>query len=207
MFDLIPHGEIVLTQIRINDLWLLLLAGAALELLCRLVLLNLKRKPSSLVEKQQNVQSLAKQADRMRKMGPSHFVETSKLERQLLSAERELAEAVAARKTRCEAVEKLLRKRLTYAAFAIVYLAYYSVPILTLDALAVPNTIGEFVASETYLKCLLFPVSTVGIGNKISRLGIESSVHGSSLSSLMVFWSAQTTVGMIMDAVDAYVLS
>jgi hypothetical protein len=207
MFDLIPHGEIVLTQIRINDLWLLLLAGAALELVCRLVLLNLKRKPASLVEKRRSVQSLTKQADRMRKMGPSHFVETSKLERQLLSAERELAEATALRKTKCERIEKFVKKRLTYAAFAVVYVAYYSVPIVTLDALAIPNTVGEFVSADTYLKCLLFPVSTIGIGNKMSRWGIAKAVQASSLSSLMVFWSAQTTMGMIMDAVDAYVLS
>jgi hypothetical protein len=143
----------------------------------------------------------------MRKMGPSHFVETSKLERQLLSAERDLAEAVAARKTKCEAVEKVLRKRLTYAAFAVVYLAYYGVPIVTLDALAIPHTVGEFVPADTYLKCLLFPVSAVGIGNKMSRWGISKAVQASSLSSLMVFWSAQTTMGMVMDAVDAYVLS
>jgi hypothetical protein len=139
-------------------------------------------------------------------MGPSHFVETSKAERQLLAAERELSEIHAGRKARCEAADRFFKKRLNYVLFAAVYAAYYSVPILTLDALAVPNTVGEFVPADTYLKCLLFPVSMIGLGNKVSRWGIPKEFQASSLSSLMVLWSAQTTVGMIMDAVEAHVL-
>jgi hypothetical protein len=206
MFDLIPHAEIVLTQIRVSDVWLLLGIGATIELVSRLILVYLKVKPALFLEKQQRVQSLSKQVDRMRKMGPSHFVETSKMERQLLAAERELSEIQAARKARYEAAESFVKKRLNYVLFAMVYAAYYSVPIVTLDALAVSNTVGEFVSADTYLKCLLFPVSMIGLGNKVSRWGIPKQVQASSISSLMVMWSAQTTVGMIMDAVEAHIL-
>jgi hypothetical protein len=207
MFDLIPHAEIVLTQIRVNDVWLLLAVGAGVEFVARIVLLGLRVKPKRVVETDLAVQDLSKRVEHLRKMGPSKFVETSKLERQLLAREKERAEARAARKARHAAADRIYKKRLNYLLFALVYAAYYSVPVLTLDALAVPDTVGEFVGADTYLKCLLFPVSAIGIGNKLSRWGIRpATAQASSLSSLMVLWSAQTTVGMVMDAVEAHVL-
>jgi hypothetical protein len=58
----------------------------------------------------------------------------------------------------------------------------------------------------SFLQALLFPVSYVGIGAKVSKWGIDSEVATSSIGALVVMWSAQVTTGKLMDAVDAYFL-
>lgn len=103
-------------------------------------------------------------------------------------------------------MEKLVKKTASPVLSLLVYVAYYGVPVLTLDALEVSNSLGDFVPASTYLKTLLFPVSVIGLGNKLSKWGIDKAVAPCSLSALMVVWSAQVTVGMLMDAVDSYVL-
>jgi hypothetical protein len=87
----IPHPAVVLSNIRVNDIWLLLSVGAVYELGCRLyVLFLVKMKPDALLKKEQYLKQLTVRANNARKLGPSAFVETSKLERQVLSLEKEL---------------------------------------------------------------------------------------------------------------------
>ena len=87
----LPHPQIVLSHIRINDVWLLLFVGAAYELLCRsYILLAVKLKSTALLQKEYLLQQLTSKTNQLRKLGPSSFVETSKLERQVLALEKEL---------------------------------------------------------------------------------------------------------------------
>lgn len=88
----LPHPQIVLSQIRINDVWLLLFIGSAYELLCRLyILFAIKLKSTSLLEKEYTLQQMTIKTNQLRKLGPSSFVETSKLERQVLALEKEIS--------------------------------------------------------------------------------------------------------------------
>jgi hypothetical protein len=88
----LPHPQIVLSQIRINDVWLLLFIGALYELLCRLyILLAVKLKSTALLQKEYTLQQMTIKTNQLRKLGPSSFVETSKLERQVLALEKELS--------------------------------------------------------------------------------------------------------------------
>lgn len=87
----LPHPAIVFSNIRVNDIWFLLIVGALYELGCRLyVLFLVKMKPDALLKKEHHLKQLTIRTNNARKLGPSAFVETSKLERQVLSLEKEL---------------------------------------------------------------------------------------------------------------------
>jgi hypothetical protein len=60
---------------------------------------------------------------------------------------------------------------------------------------------GASMKGATFTKAFMFPLSYVGIGMRISRWGLEDPSN--SIGSLLVFWSAQTTVGKIMDGAEA----
>jgi hypothetical protein len=94
----LPHAPIVLSQIRVNDLWFLLATGAVWEIFARVFVLFTKIKPDWLVQKEQQLRALNMQAAAKRKLGPQAFVETSKLERQVLALEKELATVQEGRK-------------------------------------------------------------------------------------------------------------
>lgn len=87
----VPHPAVVFSKIRVNDIWFLLAIGAVYELGCRLyVLFLVKMKPNALLKKEHDLKQLTIRTNNARKLGPSAFVETSKLERQVLSFEKEL---------------------------------------------------------------------------------------------------------------------
>lgn len=95
----LPHPRIILSQIRINDVWLLLFIGGAYELLCRsYMLFAIKLKSTALLQKEHSLQQLTSRTNQLRKLGPSSFVETSKLERQVLALEKELSAIYEQRK-------------------------------------------------------------------------------------------------------------
>jgi hypothetical protein len=94
----LPHAPIVLSQIRVNDLWFLLATGAVWEIFARVFVLFTKIKPDWLVQKEQQLRALNIQTAAKRKLGPQAFVETSKLERQVLALEKELATVQEGRK-------------------------------------------------------------------------------------------------------------
>lgn len=196
----IPHPPIHLSLIRIHDLWFLLAVGALYELLCRLYLLQIKIKPRHVLTLEAQHKSLQQQVEHKRKLGPSAFVETSKLERQLLQLEKELETVRAKRKTQAEATEKLLLRSGNMRLSFLVWVLWYSIPILRVDDLEI--AIGEYAPAGSFLKNLFFPISASGVGYRISKIGLPSAVD--SLGALLVMWSAQVTVGKLMDAVDAY---
>lgn len=106
-----------------------------------------------------------------------------------------------------DSIEKqLLRYGNMQVAFIIFFL-YYGVPILTVASGGeLPNTVGEYEPAGSFFKRMLFPVSYVGLGVKLSKWGMGGHVADSSIGALVVLWSAQVTVGKLMDAVDAYYL-
>lgn len=68
------------------------------------------------------------------------------------------------------------------------------------------NAVGDFESAGGFLKRILFPLSFVGVGFKMSKWGMVHDVVDSSIGALVVLWSAQVTAGKLMDALDAYYL-
>lgn len=95
---LLPHATIFLSQIRVNDIWFLLAVGFVWEAFARCMVLTANRKPQWLIQKQAQLQELQRNTNAKRKLGPQAFVETSKLERQVLALERELTGILDGRK-------------------------------------------------------------------------------------------------------------
>jgi len=95
---LIPHPPVFLSQIRVNDIWFLLAVGAIWEIGCRLFVLKVRIKPAWLTRKEDALRVLQAETNEKRKLGPQAFVETSKLERQVLAQEMELRKIYEERK-------------------------------------------------------------------------------------------------------------
>lgn len=205
----IPHPPIFLAQVRPHDMLLLLGIGAAWELAARVFLFAIKSKPSSLAKKEEKLQTLNAEAARKRKLGPSAFVETSKLERQVLALEKDVDEIRVARTKTVQTMEKRLLRFGNLILALVIFVLYYGIPMLTIQALEQREIIEDLDAVDptgTFFKALLFPVSYVGFGTKISKWGIDSEIATSSIGALVVMWSSQVTVGKLFDSVDAYFL-
>jgi hypothetical protein len=211
----IPHPPLYLSQVRPVDMALLLTIGAVWEVVCRFYLLSVKQKSSSLVAKEDKLEYLQHDVELKRKMGPSKFVETSKLERQILALEQELESLTVANAKNLLQMEKYLLRYGNMLLAFFLFIAYYGVPLMTIQPLEDRFVVltrqqeSEAAAADptgSFLKALLFPVSYVGIGSKISKWGIDPDVATSSIGALVVMWSAQVTTGKLMDAVDAYIL-
>jgi hypothetical protein len=87
----------------------------------------------------------------------------------------------------------------------LIFILYYGVTILTVESgEELDGAMGEYAAASSFFKKMLFPISYVGLGNKISKWGMDPEIAQASIGALMVLWSAQVTAGKIMDAVDAY---
>jgi len=200
----IPHQAIYLNEIRINDIWLLLAVGALWEVSCRLILLYFKIKPSSLLKKEEELDILQQETVYKRKMGPSAFVETSKLERQVLALEKELQEIYLKRRKKVEDLERILLRYGNMALSFTVFILYYGVTMVTLEGL--DEGIGDYVGAGKYMTALLFPVSYMGFGVRLSKWGMPKETAAASIGALVVMWSSQVTAAKLMDAVDAYLL-
>lgn len=154
----------------------------------------------------------------MKKKGPSAFVETSKLERKVLSLEKTLKDEDEVRKTNVQKMEKTW-KRLSYVVSGIIFLIYYGIPVLTIDGVRIPLVNPDLVAglgeeaaaaesgvdvvhATAFMKGIMFPLSYVGMGMKISKLGLGDIKHCST-GALVVFWSAQVMTGKLFDCFEA----
>jgi hypothetical protein len=214
--SMIPHPPIFLSEIRLTDIYLLLSIGFVWELLQRLVLLLVcRRKPTWLRRQEAQLIVLQNETTKQRNIGPSAFVETSKLERECLAQERKLASVYESRKKRTETIERLLLRYGNLFVAFVVFVGWYGVPILTIEGLdsvlssteeeeVIYSSGSAYVDGSTYLKALLFPISYVGFGMKMSKWGMDKELAQSSLGALAVMWSAQSTCSMLMDAVDAF---
>jgi hypothetical protein len=85
---------------------------------------------------------------------------------------------------------------------------YYGVPIISVQTAQSDYSVDvPTIGADVYLKRVLFPISYVGMGVKLSRWGMATPEEAAcSIGALAVMWSAQVTMGQIMDAVDAYYL-
>ena len=213
----IPHTSIPISSIRTNDIQFLLVLGCVTELVRRAILRNLKvPKPESFQERDALAQLRIK-TNQMRNLGPSAFVETSKLERKVLSLEKKLKEGDDARKKKATNVEKVL-KRLNHLISLVLFLIYFGIPLLTIDGLRVPLVNPDLIAgldsdgtaddavdvlhATVFFKGIMFPLSYIGMGMKISKLGLGEIKHCST-GALVVFWSAQVFTGQIFDCYEA----
>jgi hypothetical protein len=195
--------SIPLLEIRTLDMCALLLAGLLLEILTRVVLLMVKSKSQKELRDEVLLFQLNQETIQKRRMGPSYFVETSKLERQVLSKEKALEKIVELRKTRTERIKKLV-KNASLVFYGLCFLTYYSLPILSIDGTRIAEDSivttpeEEHDRATAFLQGFLFPLSYVGFGNKVARFGLPTPGFG----ALMVLWSAQVTVGKLMDGLE-----
>jgi hypothetical protein len=133
-----------------------------------------------------------------RRLGPSAFVETSKLERQVLAKEKALEEMIAVRKSRTERISKVM-KNATMSFYGLVFVLYYSYSILSVDGTRLPGKDDGIVRTReedaelatAFVQGLLFPLSYVGIGMRIARWGLPAPGFG----ALLVLWSAASYSG------------
>lgn len=152
-------------------------------------------------------------AAKKRALGPSAFVETSKLERVILKKNKYLQDCVDKREADLQ-ILKLWKQRSNYVLHILVFIVYYGVPLAKLDGYAIMNndnidasaaaamfsSVDD--AASKYLKGLLFPLSYVGVGYRLAQWTMLSSTSlatsvaingGGSLSAFVVLWTAQVT--------------
>ena len=212
---IIPHPEIPLGEIRPLDMLGLLLLGGLWELVSRLIVLTNIRKPRSLRTQEQRYRALQYETNQKRKLGPQAFVETSLLERQVLAEEKALVDTYEQRKLRLANTQKIVQNANRILAIVVAF-CFFRVPMLTIDGTKVVELSSssteetlifttEQAASRgaSWYKAFLFPLSYIGMGIRFSKFGLpDPSV---SVGAVLVLWSAQTTVGMILDGVQALV--
>lgn len=204
----IPHPPIPLEEIRPTDIWLLLAAGALLELIFRMLTVYAKRKPPSMLQEEAALQQLQLETAKKRRLGPSAFVETSKMERQVLAKEKQLQQVYEKRQERLALVQRVASQA-SWVVSGILLVLYYGVPVITMN----PNKITSSNLSDlragpevatAYTQALLFPISYFGFGIRLAKFGLS---NGSAVPALLVVWSAQETAAKIMDGVEALMLS
>jgi len=203
----IPHSPIPIASIRPNDILFLLAIGGVMETLTR------SSRGRSPAEKKsiKKLNALRYEVARLKTLGPSTFVETSKLERKVLLQEKELVKIEEERekkKTVTTKRTKIIKMILNIFIFAL----YYGVPLLAIDRIRVvemkDNTPGmdfdedlEMAIAGSYWKGVLFPLGYIGFGMKLARFGLKEKA--SSVSALAVYWSAQVFVRNIHDCVES----
>lgn len=211
----IPHSNVPIEAIRPNDILLLLFLGFVTEILRRAILRQVKLPSTQSIEWRRKLTQLRYETNEMKKLGPSAFVETSKLERKVLSLEKSLKDEEEFRKKNVESVEKVL-KRISFILNVAIFLAYYGIPLLTIDGFRIPLVNPELVKglndesgggmdvvhATAFMKGIMFPLSYVGMGMKISKLGLGEIKHCST-GALVIYWSAQAMAGSLIDCYEA----
>ena len=213
----IPHTSVPISSIRTNDIQILLLLGCVTEMARRVILRESKVPKAESLQDRDSLIQLRIKTNQMRNIGSSAFVETSKLERKVLVLEKKLKDGDEARKKKVAILEKVL-KRLNYAISFVIFLVYYGIPLLIIDGLRVPLVNPDLVAglevdgtaedvvdllhATVFFRGIMFPLSYIGIGMRISKLGLGEIKHCST-GALVVFWSAQVFAGKIMDCFEA----
>jgi hypothetical protein len=193
-----------LLEVRTLDICALLLAGVLLELFTKGLVMRSKAKSSKERKAEKELFALNFEAAQKRRLGPSAFVETSKLERQVLAKEKDVATFAEQRKVQSERIAKLV-KNASLVIYALVFFTYYSLSVLSIDGTRVGD-VNSIVTTEkeeheratAFLQGFLFPISYVGLGIKVARFGLPTPGFG----ALLVLWSSQVTTGTIMDGVE-----
>jgi hypothetical protein len=101
-------------------------------------------------------------------------------------------------------VEKQLLRYGNIQVSIVIFVLYYGVPMFTIET-GVDKNLDDLQDPGLFFKRALFPVTYVGMGQKISKWGMGEAAE-TSVGALMILWSAQVTVGKLFDAIDAYYL-
>eukprot|EP00540_Astrosyne_radiata_P011589 CAMPEP_0116846950 /NCGR_PEP_ID=MMETSP0418-20121206/14150_1 /TAXON_ID=1158023 /ORGANISM="Astrosyne radiata, Strain 13vi08-1A" /LENGTH=207 /DNA_ID=CAMNT_0004478315 /DNA_START=24 /DNA_END=647 /DNA_ORIENTATION=- len=198
--------QIPIAEISPLDIWMLLGMGFTLEFLSRMLLAWVKNPSKSDIDLSRKLSHLQVETAKKRRLGPSAFVETSKLERQVLALEKEKSASIQRRE---EETQKLQRVTNTcmYILYLVVFCVYFGKPVLTFDGNAVFLDGGDQLwmldqkeRANAFMQGFLFPISYVGVGMRIARFGLPAP----GIGALVVLWSSQATFGKFMDGIDAY---
>jgi len=215
---IIPNVPIPISTIRPNDIILLLIVGALSEISFRALLRSSKNRSPNEFDLRQTLKQLRLDTARARKLGPSAFVETSKLERKVLAVEKDLESVQEKRAESGKKMAKLVTN-LGRVLNVILFFSYYGIPLLNVDGfrLTIDNSAmvpdssrggGEqdmdLAMAGSYLNGVLFPLSYVGAGVRLSRFGLQNKA--SSVAALIVYWSAQVMVGKTYECVETLML-
>lgn len=201
--------KVPILEIRTFDVWVLLLAGAVMEVVTKSLSIGVKVKSSGERSAEAQLEILNVETTKKRRLGPSAFVETSKLERKVLAKEKEIAEMAELRKKRTDNVAKWV-KRFSFTIYALVFAFYYGHCILSIDGTRVGDEETILMSNDeekeraiSFLQGFLFPVSYIGVGMRVARLGLPAPGFG----PLLVLWSAQVTIGNLMDGCEFLIYS
>ncbi|GFH52964.1 hypothetical protein CTEN210_09440 [Chaetoceros tenuissimus] len=204
----IPHAEIPISSIRPSDILLLLALGSVTELIHRLITHKVQSLSSAEKSLREKLRLLRYQTNKKRALGPSAFVETSKLERMVLACEKELSGYEVDRSKKTKEFEKIM-KYVMMGLNAIIFIVYYGIPIMEIDGLKASELglSGSLQSDDhaehaaAFWKGVMFPLSYVGIGMKIARFGLTNKA--SSVGALSVYWSAQVLIGKVYECFAA----
>jgi hypothetical protein len=203
---MIPHPNIPLLEIRTLDIWLLLGAGVCLELLSRTMTGFGKMPSKEEATMRRSLKLLQYETAQKRRQGQAAFVETSKLERKVLATEKELEQLAEERKKRSAKVNRVVRNG-SLSLYVLIFLLYFGIPIISLDGYKIlADNEQEILYSPEdramhFLQGFMFPLSYIGVGVKLARLGTPSPA--SSIGALVVLWSSQVTLGKVLDCIEA----
>jgi len=197
----LPYPEIPYKIVHTGDIVLLLSFGFLYELCIRIYQHRNKRRTPDEHRLGIHVAALRYEAAKKRALGPSAFVETSKLERAVLSTEKNLAKLMEERESRKAHAAKLIKK-CNFVTNCLIMLAYWGVAIVAIDGSRVYKTnddlsyeLTDVERASTFWKGFLFPLSYNGFSYKIAQYGIQSNVRPSCLGALTVVWAARATCG------------
>lgn len=143
-------------------------------------------------QEKRQLRYLKHETNKLRAQGQPTFVETSKMERKLLAKEREVEKIQNHYDIKLARFKKL-RKRYTYFLYALILVAYYQNPVLRIGTPGDSEDEGD----QNYLKGMLFPLSAIGIGNKIAHFGCGKG----GLSAMMVFWAGEVVTDKVMECI------
>lgn len=203
----IPYPDIPYKIVHTGDIVLILTLGFLYELAMRIWQHRNERRTPQESKLKIHLATLRHEASKKRALGPSAFVETSKLERAILAAEKELTKLEEERDARKARVAKSIRK-CNLATNAAIIATYWGVAMVVIDGSRLraehePSYDDEVITdaerASAFWKGFLFPLSYNGMAYKIAQIGIDSSLRPSCLGALAVFWAARVTCAEVVE--------
>ena len=204
----IPYPDIPYKIVHTGDIVLILTLGFLYELAMRIWQHRNERRTPQESKLKIHLATLRHEASKKRALGPSAFVETSKLERAILAAEKELTKLEEERDASKARVAKSIRK-CNLATNAAIIATYWGVAMVVIDGSRLyraeyePSYDDEVITdaerASAFWKGFLFPLSYNGMAYKIAQIGIGSSLRPSCLGALAVFWASRVTCGEVVE--------
>jgi len=200
----LPHPEIPYKIVHTGDIILLLSFGLLYELCVRVYQHRNERRTPKEHRLAIHLAALRHEAAKKRALGPSAFVETSKLERAVLATEKDFAKMVEEKESRKAHAAKVIKK-CNLATNGMILLVYWGVAMVVIDGSRVSTNNDDLSYDDhtdverasAFWKAFLFPLSYNGLSYKIAQYGIQSNMRPACLGALTVFWAARVTCGEI----------